>query len=205
MTDVAQQALDVRRPDHAIEDLILQRWSPRAMSGDSLPPAQLMRLFEAARWAPSSGNQQPWRFVYATRDSAGWSDFLGLLDDGNREWAHRAAALIIVVSRTTSEPGGRELGTHAFDTGAAWENLALQGVAQGLVIHGMAGFDYGRAREVAGVPDGFDVQAMVAVGLPGDPDDLSERRRNRERPSSRRPLHEIVFEERFPASEDDAP
>ena len=104
----------------------------------------------------------------------------------------------MVASRTVTERDRSPGRTHAFDTGAAWQNLALQGASQGLVVHGMAGFDYDRAREVARVPAEYDVQAMVAVGMPGDPDALPERLRKRETPSARRPVREFAFEGAFP-------
>ena len=137
-----------RRPDNPVEAMIYHRWSPRAMSGESLTDSELMRLFEAARWAPSSFNEQPWRFVYARRDAEHWPRFFELLSDGNRRWAGAAAVLIVVVSRTSFERNGNLSRTHSYDTGAAWQNLALQGSRMGLVVHGMAGFDYERARDV---------------------------------------------------------
>lgn len=197
MSKLQRMAVERRTTEYQIEPMILGRWSPRAMSGESLAVPELMQLFEAARWAPSSGNRQPWRFVYARRDTPHWPEFLGLLDDGNREWAAAAAVLVIVVSRTVSERDGSPARTHSFDAGAAWENLALQGVSQGLVVHAMAGFDYDRARDVGAVPPDFAVEAMVAVGRPGDPGKLPERLRKRETPSARRPVREIVFEGEF--------
>ena len=199
MSYLQRVAIDRRETEFEIERTIVGRWSPRAMSGQPLAESDLMRLFEAARWAPSSGNAQPWRFVYARRGAPDWERFLGLLDEGNQLWASAAAVLIIVLSRTVREKDGSPSRTHAFDAGAAWENLALQGTAQGLVVHGMAGFDYDRARDVARVPEEYAVQAMVAVGNPGDPGDLPERLRKRENPSSRRPVREIAFEGVFPS------
>ena len=119
------------------------------MSGEAIDESELLTLFEAARWAPSSGNSQPWRFLYARRDTEHWPVFLDLLVERNREWCVNAAALVVFVSRTVHEQTGRALITHAYDTGAAWMSLALQGWLKGLVVHGMAGFDYGRARDGA--------------------------------------------------------
>jgi nitroreductase len=198
MSMLQKTAIERRTTEFEIEPMIVGRWSPRAMSGERLAESDFMRLFEAARWAPSSGNRQPWRFAYARRGTPPWERFLGLLDEGNRVWASAAAALIVVASRTVTERDRSPARTHAFDTGAAWQNLALQGASQGLVVHGMAGFDYDRAREVARVPAEYDVQAMVAVGVPGDPDALPERLRKRETPSARRPVREFAFEGAFP-------
>lgn len=184
----------VRRADHPIDPLFLDRWSPRAMSGEPIPEADLMTLFEAARWAPSSFNNQPWRILYARRDTSHWPTFFDLLADPNKVWCGKAAALLVFVSRTTFEHNNKPSVTHTFDCGAAWENLALQGWRMGLVIHGMQGFDYDRARTTLKIPDGFQVEAMAAVGRPGDPNDLPEKLREREKPSDRRPLSQTVCE-----------
>lgn len=190
--------LDHRQPEHPILPLFPRRWSPRAMSGEAIPEGELMRLFESARWAPSSGNGQPWRFLWAGRDGEHWERYFGLLAEANRRWAGQAAVLVVVLSRTVREGSGKPIRTHSFDAGAAWMALALQGSAMGLVIHGMAGFDYERARRELAVPDDFAVEAMIAVGRPGDVDDLPEDLRLRERPSDRRPVAESAFEGGFP-------
>ena len=185
-----------RVPDHEIEPHFVKRWSPRAMSGEPLSEADLMRLFEAARWAPSSGNSQPWRFVYARAGTPHFDRLFGLLKEGNRAWNARAGALIVALSKNVLD-NGRPLRTHSYDTGAAWMSLALQGFSMGLVVHGMGGFDYDRARSELGVPDDFTVDAMIAVGHPGKIEDLPERDRPREAPSGRRPVRELVFEGKF--------
>ena len=198
-----EQNIDVdvyRKPDHAVEPLLYRRWSPRAMSGELLSTAELMRLFEAARWAPSSFNEQPWRFVYAERDGEHWPRFLDLLSEGNRRWAPAAAVLIVVLSRSTFERNGRPSRTHSYDTGAAWQNLALQGCRMGLVVHGMAGFDYEAARDALHVPEEFTVEAMIAVGRPAPPETLPEPLREREAPSGRKPLTELAFPGVFPVA-----
>ena len=189
-----------RRPDHPVETMIYHRWSPRSMSGESLTTTELACLFEAARWAPSSFNEQPWRFVYAERDGRYWPRFLDLLSEGNRRWAGAAALLVVVLSRTAFERNGNPSRTHSYDTGAAWQNLALQGCRMGLVVHGMAGFDYARAREVIEVPEEFAVAAMIAVGRPAPPEALPEALQDREIPSGRKPVAEIAFAGVFPPS-----
>lgn len=186
-----------RQPAYEIEHLLVKRWSPRAMSGEALSDAQLMTLFEAARWAPSSYNNQPWRFLYAKRDTPHWPRFFDLLIEGNQRWAKNAAVLVLITSITRLEFNDSPSLTYAFDCGAAWENLALQATAQGLVAHGMQGFDYDKARAVLQVPDDYSVQAMVAIGKPGRIEDLHERLRGREQPSDRKPLSEVVFEGGF--------
>lgn len=174
------------------------RWSPRAMSGEPIPEEELLDLFEAARWAPSSYNGQPWRFLWARRDTEAWDDFFALMGEYNRSWAKNAAVLLVVVSRNTFEHNGKPSQTHSYDTGAAWMSLALQGAAKGLVVHGMQGFDYEAAARVLGVPDDHTVEAMAAIGRPGEIDDLPEKAREQERPNDRKPLAEIAFEGGFP-------
>lgn len=186
-----------RRPEYPVESLIINRWSPRAMSGQSLSRQELMSLFEAARWAPSTYNEQEWRFLYATRDGAHWSAFFNLLAPANQVWCRNAAVLIVVLSHKVFTQSGRPNRVHTFDTGAAFENLALQGTALGLVVHGMAGFDYEQARTVLRVPDDYAVEAMIAVGRPGDPGALPPELREREFPSGRKPVAEIAGEGPF--------
>ena len=188
---------DVRQADHPIDALFLDRWSPRAMSGEAVSIDELLVLFEAARWAPSSGNSQPWRFLFARRDTDAWPVFFGLLNDGNKTWCRNAAALVVFVSKAINDRTGRALVTHSYDTGAAWVSFAFQGMLKGLVVHGMAGFDYARAKDALNVPDDFSVDAMAAVGRPGRIEDLPEGLQQRESPNTRRPLTESLFEGRF--------
>jgi len=190
---------DAREPQaqHPVDELFLDRWSPRALSGEGVTDEELMTLFEAARWAPSSYNNQPWRILYARRETAQWPVFFGLLVEGNQAWAKDAAALLLFVSKETFDFNGKPYPTHSFDTGAAWENLALQATMLGLVTHGMQGFDYERARSELNIPEGFRVEAMIAVGRPGDPSRLPEKMREREAPSGRKSLAEITCEGAF--------
>ncbi len=187
-----------RESTYPISPIILNRWSARAMSGEEMSDEELMPLFEAARWAPSSSNSQPWRFIYAKRNSKDWKKFLNLLVPGNQEWAQKAAVLIIVASKLKNDKGDSDLHTHSFDTGAAWENLAVEGVSRGLVVHAMAGFDYKKA---AGVIEAsskeYAIECMIAVGKKGRKEDLPKRFVERETPSIRRPIQELIFEGRL--------
>ena len=178
----------LRQSPYDINPLLLHRWSPRAMSGEEISDTELMRLFEAARWAPSSYNGQPWRFIYAKRNSESWDKLFSLMVDFNKSWAKNAAVLVVVISRKNFEHDGKPSVTHQFDAGAAWENLALQGETQGLVTHGMQGFDYEKARRDLSVPDIFDVMAMVAIGKPAPKEILPTDVQQREQASDRKPF-----------------
>lgn len=192
-----------RRPDHPIDTLFLERWSPRAFTGDVIEKSDLLRLFEAARWAPSSYNAQPWRFVYARRGEDHWERLLGLLNPFNASWAKDASALIAIVSNQTFIVPGKDEATanysHSFDAGAAWASLALQASLLGWQAHGMAGFDHARAISELNLPDGFRPEAIVAIGKPGDASQLPEALRAREVPSQRNPISDHIFEGRFTA------
>ena len=186
-----------RTPDHVVEALFVKRWSPRAMTGEPLAETELMRLFEAARWAPSTYNEQEWRFLYARPDSEHWSTFFGLLVEQNQAWCDKAAVLGVVLSRKVFAKNGKPNPVNVFDSGIAYENLALQGAAMGLVVHGMSGFDFDRARSELNVPEDYNVNAMFAVGHPGDPADLPEAARDKEHPSPRKPVEEIICAGKF--------
>lgn len=188
---------DVRTPDFPIEPIFLDRWSPRAMSGELLTERELLTLFEAARWAPSTYNEQEWRFLYATRDGVHWQTFFDLLVPANQVWCRQAAVLVVVLSHRVFERNGQPNPVHTFDAGAAFENLALQGAAMGLVVHGMAGFDRETARAVLAVPEEYAIEAMIALGRPGDPDQLPPELRAREVPSGRKPVGDIAREGKF--------
>ena len=188
---------DKRQADHPIDPLFLDRWSPRAMSGAEITEEELLVLFEAARWAPSSYNNQPWRILYARRGSELWPLFFDLLVETNKGWCTNAAALLVFVSKSTFDHNGKPYPTHSFDTGAAWQNLALQGYLKGYVVHGMLGFDYEQARIILQIPEEYQVEAMAAVGHPGDPESLPEALRQRETPNDRRNLTQIICEGAF--------
>jgi len=189
--------LDHRKADHPIEQLFVKRWSPRAMSGQPITDAELNQLFEAARWAPSSYNEQPWRFLYAKRDTPHFQTFFDLLVDANKAWNGNAAVLMVIVSSKVFSRNNSPNPVHVFDAGSAWENLALQGAAMGLVVHGMAGFNGNKARAVLGVPDDFEVCAMMSIGRPGEIEVLPEALRGKEVPSGRKPVREFAFEGGF--------
>jgi nitroreductase len=190
-----------RTADHDIDPLFLQRWSPRAFTGEPIPESELARIFEAARWAPSSSNAQPWRFLYARRDTPPWPKFLGLLSPTNQAWAQHTAVLIVAVSQTTRQPSGggppRPSHSHSFDCGAAWLSMALQATAMGWHAHGMAGFDIPRAAIELNVPADYRVEAAIAIGRHGNKSALPEAQQAREAPNGREPISSFTFEGGF--------
>ena len=190
-----------RKAEYSVNEIFLNRWSPRAMSGEEINDAELMTLFEAAKWAPSSGNNQPWRFLYAKRNTEHWEMFVSFLVEGNKVWAKNGAALVVVVSKNMLDYNGKPAKTHSYDTGAAWGSLALQGSLSGLVVHGMQGFDYDKAKNLLEIPDDYTVEAMAVIGKHGKKEDLPPALQERESPSGRKKLSEIAFEGKFVRSD----
>jgi nitroreductase len=200
--DRKHMATSPRVAGPAVEPLLLERWSPRAFDSSTIPADDLETIFDAARWAPSAFNAQPWRFVYARRDSADWARFLGLLLPFNQSWAERAAVLVFILSDTLMQGPKDEVPSashsHSFDAGAAWALLALQATRLGYHAHGMTGVDFGRAREELGVPGRFRIEAAAAIGRIGDKSLLPEVLQAREAPSHRKAVSEFSFEGSFP-------
>lgn len=186
-----------RQPTLPINPLFLNRWSPRSMTGEEMDDDTIMSLFEAARWAPSSYNNQPWRFIYAKRNTPHWNKLFDLVAEPNKVWAKNAALIVVVVSNKYFDINGKYSITHQYDAGAAWENLALEASTRELVAHGMQGFDYERARTDLGIPDSFDVMAMIAIGKRGPKENLPKNLQEKEAPNGRKPLREIVMEGSF--------
>ena len=181
--EVSEEVKQNRKTEYDINPLILSRWSPRAFSEEELSDDELMSLFEAARWAPSSYNNQPWRFIYAKRNTEHWDKLFNLMVEFNQGWTKNAAALVVVISSKNCEQNNKPSVTHQFDSGAAWENLALEATSRGLVVHGMEGFDYEKAKKDLEIPDDFDVMAMIAIGKKGNKEDLPKEMQEKEVPS----------------------
>ena len=163
----------------------------------TLSEEDVFRLFEAARWAPSTYNEQEWRFLYALRDTPDWPVFFDLLAEGNRVWCERAAMLTVILAHKAFRRNGKPNPVHVFDAGSAFENLALQGAAMNLLVHGLQGVDFDKARTALHVPDDYAVCAMFAVGHPGNPAELPASLRERETPSQRKPVSEIICQGQF--------
>lgn len=192
---------NTRSSEYPIDPQFLNRWSPRAFTGEAIPEETLLSFVDAARWAPSAYNSQPWRFLYARRDTPNWKRFLGLLNEFNRSWAQHASALVIVIAKTHfTPPGGKEEVPalwNVFDTGSAWGHFALQASLSGWHTHGMAGFDKELTRTELKVPEGYEVLTAVVVGRLGDKASLPESLQARETPSPRKPVKELAAEGDF--------
>ena len=186
-----------RKSTYPILPLILNRWSPRAMTGEAMSDEELMPLFEEARWAPSCYNNQPWRFIYAKRDMPAWKTFFDLMVEFNQSWTKNAAALVVVASAKNFAHNHKPAPTHSFDTGSAWMALALEASHRGLVAHGMQGFDYAKAAKALHIPEDYQVEAMIAIGKRAPKESLEPDLQKKEEPSDRKPLNEIIMEGKF--------
>jgi nitroreductase len=181
--------------DHPVHELIRVRWSPRAFSEKPVPAEALRSLFEAARWSPSSSNEQPWAFLVATKDeTTAYAKLLSTLVEGNQAWAKNAPVLAIAVSELAFARNGRPNRNAFYDTGAAVAHLTTEATARGLFVHQMAGFDPQKAIEVFSIPAGWEPIAAFAIGYPGDVASLPETLRERELSArTRKPLAEFVM------------
>lgn len=194
-------ATDPRTVTRAVDPLFLERWSPRAFDASALPQADLDTIFDAARWAPSAFNYQPWRFHYAHRDTADWDRFLGVLLPFNQSWVRNASVIVYILSDTQmAAPGSDDFKpshSHSFDAGAAWALLALQATRLGYHTHGMTGVDFDAARRELAVPDRFRIEAAVAIGRQADKTTLPEALQAREVPSGRKPIEDFAVAGNF--------
>ncbi len=180
---------------YPIHDLLRRRCSPRAFSSQMIEPEKLRSLLEAARWAPSSYNAQPWSFFLATReDEAEYQRLLDCLAPGNMTWAQQAPVLMLSVAKLNFDHNGAR-NRHAWhDVGQAVADLTVQATALGLALHQMAGFDPQRAREQFHIPEDHEPVAMIALGYPGSPESLPEQLREKElQPRTRKALDSFVF------------
>ena len=187
-----------RIPEANVDRIFLERWSPRALSADqTISEADVCSLFEAARWSPSSYNKQPWRFIYETTGGECWNDILEVLAEPNRAWAHRAALITIVMAELDPENPDR-VATSTFDVGAATLSLTLQARIMGFYTHAMGGIIPDNAYSLFNIPrDEYKVLCAVAVGRKDDPGILPEELRQREAPSARKPLSQVMWRGRL--------
>jgi nitroreductase len=179
-----------------VDDLIRRRWSPRAYSDKEVTTADLKTLFEAARWAASSSNEQPWRFLVGRRGDETYRKIFNALVEGNQSWAKSAPVLVLSVAKKTFTSNGKPNAYGMHDTGAASATLALQATANGLHTHSMAGFDREQARASFAIPSDYEIGAVTAIGYFGDSASLPEHLHKMEvTPRQRKPLQEFVFSE----------
>jgi nitroreductase len=181
--------------DSPIHELIRMRWSPRAFAATPVTPEVLRSLFEAARWAPSSNNEQPWSYIVAIQDDkVNFDKIAGVLGESNAVWAANAPMLAIAVARLTFAKNNAPNRSAQYDVGGATALLSLEATSRGLFVHQMAGFDREKAREVFGIPAEYEALAVLAIGYPGDPASLSEKLQARElAPRTRKPLSEFLM------------
>ena len=178
-----------------VNDLIKNRWSPRAFSDKPVPPDVLRSLFEAARWAPSSNNEQPWAYIVATKDNQeNFEKSLGALVEFNANWAKKAPVLAIAVAELAFAKNNAPNRNAQYDVGAASLQLSIEATARGLVVHQMAGFDPETAKEAYNIPQGWEPIAAMAIGYPGVASSLPEPYQSREKaPRTRKPIRESVM------------
>ena len=197
MLKTLPSATEIKRAatDYPVHPLIEQRWSPRAFDDRTVAPAVLLSLFEAARWAPSGGNGQPWHFIVGRKGTPTHDKLVSVIKEGNLPWAAQAPVLMLTVAKMTTSSGRPH--RHAFhDVGLAVANLTLQATAHDLYVHQMGGFEPEKARDGFAIPEGFEAVTAIALGYLGEPELLDEKNRERETsPRTRRPLAEFVFEE----------
>ncbi|CAM2867812.1 nitroreductase family protein [Paenibacillus sediminis] len=184
-----------RKSENPVSPLFLNRWSPRAYSSQKVSDSDLNTILESAHWAPSSFNDQPWRFIVAKTEEQ-LQVFHSFLGDFNKMWATKAPVLVLVASDKLRENGDPN-GAHAFDAGTAWGFMALQAKMLGLSTHAIGGFDRDKARELLNIPDHIELHAVISIGYQGDKSDLPAGLQEREIPSGRKPLNKVVFEGKF--------
>src|SRR3984893_7079848 len=181
--------------DSPVHELLKNRWSPRAFSERPVEPQVLRSVFEAARWAPSSNNEQPWAYLVATKDDAeNFAKMLGVLVEFNANWAKHAPVLALSVAHLKTQRDGKPNRVALHDVGSASAQLTFEANARGLQVHQMAGFDAEKARETFAIPPDWEPVAALAIGYPGDPESLPEKLTDRELgPRTRKPLGEFVM------------
>jgi nitroreductase len=189
-------AMHKRTPfEFPVHDLISERWSPRAFGEKAISPEVLTSLFEAARWAPSSSNEQPWAYLVATRDDAeNFAKLVSILVPNNASWAQKAPVLALAVSEMAFAKSGTPNKNAQYDTGAASAWLTAEATSRGLFVHQMGGFDGEKAKQVFSIPPGWEPIAAMAIGYPGDPESLAPVLREREvAPRTRKPISSFVM------------
>ncbi len=182
--------------NYNIMDEIKERWSPRSISDKKVKERDIWSILEAARYAPSCFNEQPWKFILAEEEKD-LENMRKLLLDSNRIWADKATVLITIISKKTFDMNGKDNYWYKFDAGTAWAYLSLEAQRRGLITHAMGGFKKEEGRKLLNIPEEYDIMAVIAVGIIGNKEDLDESLKEREDPGDRKPLEEIVFQGKF--------
>jgi nitroreductase len=169
-----------------IHKIISDRWSPVAFSDETLSDKQIMSLFEAARWAPSSYNAQPWRFIYGKKGENTYDALFNLLSEGNKAWAGTAPLLVLGMAETIFPTRNTSNRFALYDTGMAVGNLLAQATSMGLLVHQMGGYDANKARDVFTLPESWEALAIMAIGYKGNPDQLAPEIAEREQKTRER-------------------
>lgn len=196
---IAEEVQNHRKADYPINPLFLNRWSPRSYSDRIVSEQDLLTVLEAARWTPSAGNRQPWRFIIAKTEEQ-LQTLRELVQPSHRPWTDKAPAIIVLASYKLKPEGGSNP-YHALDTGAAWQSIALQASLLGLSTRAIANFDNEKARQVLNVPEDYDLHLFIPIGYRGEIGDLHEDFRDREKPNDRRPLNEFIIEGKWKSAE----
>jgi len=187
--------LENREFDYEVIEEIQTRWSPRAFDPErEVPDDDLMGMLEAARYAPSCFNEQPWRFIVGRRGDSNYERIKAALTDSNREWAYKASVLMMILSEQNFDYNQKPNRWHLFDAGTAWGYLSLEAERRGLITHAMAGYSRDQIREAFNVPEDLSIIAAVAVGYYGDKEALSSKNFEKEKPSPRKSIQEILFQ-----------
>jgi len=186
-----------RQTEYSPNKMFIERRSSRALSGEPLNDEELFSILEAAKWAPSSYNAQPWRFIYIKNGSPAWDKLFSLVMDLNQIWMKRAAVMVLVLSRQNLKLDGQPNDMASFDTGAACENMALEATQRGLIAHPVGGFYKDRVKEAFQISDDYKVEVIIALGRPGDATLLPEGMQAKESPTDRLPLSSLISEDEF--------
>ncbi|GAA0380862.1 nitroreductase family protein [Paenibacillus motobuensis] len=192
VNQISAEVQATRVSEYPVSPLFLNRWSTRAFSTREVSDQDLYTVLDAAHWAPSSFNDQPWRFIVAKTEQQR-SVFHQFINEFNLTWVSTAPVLIVVASDKLRDNGDPN-GAHAFDAGAAWASMAIQATLLGMVTHALGGIDRHKARHLLNIPDNFEIHALIALGYHGDKSLLPEGIQQREVPNGRRPLNELVYE-----------
>lgn len=184
--------INSRKSEFQVQNFFINRWSPKSFSVEPINEQDLWAILEAAHWAPSCFNEQPWRFYVAKSDEMK-ANFVAFLAEGNRNWAQNAPVLVAIVSKLTFSRNDKPNRWNAFDSGTAWGYMTMEAYQRGYVTHAMGGFNKEQAKNVLCLTEDYQVQAIVAVGKYAIQDSIPEEERKQETISTRKPTSEVTF------------